>query len=196
MVCLSLFPAVSGASSTLELTDSKCLKTTPICPPYIFWVCAVSSRHGAPHISKGCWKAHLSQGLLRNSNSRIVAITCSYYVCETAGPPGILILRFWTDRQTGYWKGNFQMRKSKTNQQQLSCRSRVFHSVAWNEQSEVLLWGDDDFCECCSYQKYFSRIFFLMQNLKKYTLVSNLPDFDSFGSGQMLTSLFSFTRTD
>lgn len=30
---------------------------------------------------------------------------------------------------------------SKTKQQQVSCRSRVFHSVAQNEQSEVLLWG-------------------------------------------------------
>lgn len=35
-----------------------------------------------------------------------------------------------------------------------------------------------------------------MQKLKKYTFISKLPDFDSFGSGQMLTSLFSSAMTD
>lgn len=88
------------------------------------------------------------------------------------------------------------MRGSRTNQQQLSLRPSAFHSVAQNEQSEVLFAGDDDFCECCRHQKCLSRICFLMQKLKMYTLISNLPDFDSLGSGQMLTSLFSFTRTD
>lgn len=58
-VYVPLFSAGSGAASTLKVTDSKCLKTTPISPSYIFWVCAVSSSHGATHISKGCWKAHI-----------------------------------------------------------------------------------------------------------------------------------------
>lgn len=81
-------------------------------------------------------------------------------------------------------KGNCQMQGSRTNQKQLSIRPCVLHTVAQSGQSNVLFSGAGSFCECCGHQKSLSKICFIMQNLKKSTLISSLPDYDSLGSGE------------
>lgn len=76
------------------------------------------------------------------------------------------------------------MQGSRTNQWQSGIRPCVLHTEAQSGQSNVLSWGYGGFCECCRHQKSLSRISFLMQKLKKCTLISSLPDFDSLGSGE------------
>lgn len=117
-----LFPSGSGASSTLELTDNKCLKKDIcilICIPTsllsIFWVCAVSSRHGATHISKRCWKAHIFQKACWGK----ITAELSLHVAAVS----VKQLDFWhpdshfLDRQTGYWKvrGTFRCGEARLN---------------------------------------------------------------------------------
>lgn len=63
IVCLPLFPTGSGASFTLELTDNKCLKTTPISPPYIFLgVRCVIQTWSYSYFKRVLEGTHLSQG--------------------------------------------------------------------------------------------------------------------------------------
>lgn len=141
VVCPPLFPAGSGSSSTLEVTDKKCLKTTPVSPSHIFCVCAVSSRHGATRITKGWWKAHIFH---KACWEIITAGLLPFHVAAISVKQlDILIPWFLFSGQTDRVledKGDFQMWGHKTKQQQLSCRSHIFHSVAQNERSEVLLW--------------------------------------------------------
>lgn len=117
-----LFPSGSGA---LELTNNKCLKPTPICPPHILWVCAVSPRHGATHISKRCCKAHI----FHKACWEIIIVELLPLRVAAISVKQLDLLASWfpfsgqTDRVL---EGRGNLWGSQTKQQQLSCRPNVF----------------------------------------------------------------------
>lgn len=80
---------------------------------YFLGVCCVIQSWSYSYFKRVLEGTHLWQSLLRINNNRIVAIACSCYICETAGPSDSHFL----DRQTGYWKarGTFRCGEARLN---------------------------------------------------------------------------------